>query len=369
MGYDHLPEQTWRHLDTMQFGAIEHCRLPRVRCAVYGVKTLKAPWGNGRGFTLAFEAFAIWFLQAVGSTEQARKCLRLSWRQAQRMMRRAVEAGLARRTLETSDVRAVGLDEKSFLRGNRYATILYSHDMKCVFEVVEGRSSAAGKAVLQRAIPEALRGEVKAVSMVFRRLTQKPYARSWQTRTSSPTDFTLPNASVRPSIKFGITNCPPSLSPAVMYSKTTRFLWLKDCCHLCETEIARHDALIRSDLKTATAWHLREAFKHFFQCATRQATSHYFSVWLSWVHQSSLPPMKRLARTLLSHLQPLLNYIHCGYLTNARAEGFNSKIQTIKTSARGFATSTISALPFFFTVVVSLLAHSNCRRTQLRINA
>ena len=46
--------------------------------------------------------------------------------------------------------------------------------------------------------------------------------------------------------------------------------------------------------------------------------------------------MKRLARTLLSLLQPLLNYIHCGHLTNARAEGFNSKIQAIKASARGF---------------------------------
>ena len=45
---------------------------------------------------------------------------------------------------------------------------------------------------------------------------------------------------------------------------------------------------------------------------------------------------ERLARTLLSHLQPLLNYIHCGHLTNARAEGFNSKIQAIKASARGF---------------------------------
>lgn len=55
-------------------------------------------------------------------------------------VRRAVEAGLVRRTLEKSDVRAVGLDEKSFLRVNRCATILYSHDMKCVFEVVEGWS-------------------------------------------------------------------------------------------------------------------------------------------------------------------------------------------------------------------------------------
>lgn len=80
------------------------------------------------------------------------------------------EAGLARRTLEKSDVRAVGLDEKSFLRGNRYATILYSHDMKCVFEVVEGWSSVVGKGT----IPEALRGEVKAVSMDL----SAPYAKA-----------------------------------------------------------------------------------------------------------------------------------------------------------------------------------------------
>ncbi len=30
--YDHREERRWRHLDTMQFQTILHCRIPRVDC-------------------------------------------------------------------------------------------------------------------------------------------------------------------------------------------------------------------------------------------------------------------------------------------------------------------------------------------------
>ncbi|MBT9171449.1 MAG: hypothetical protein DDT18_01825 [Actinobacteria bacterium] len=36
--YDHREERKWRHLDTMQFQTILHCRIPRVNCSEHGVK-------------------------------------------------------------------------------------------------------------------------------------------------------------------------------------------------------------------------------------------------------------------------------------------------------------------------------------------
>ena len=34
--FDHLPERTWRHLDTCGFQTFLHARLPRVKCALDG---------------------------------------------------------------------------------------------------------------------------------------------------------------------------------------------------------------------------------------------------------------------------------------------------------------------------------------------
>ena len=45
--------------------------------------------------------------------------------------------------------------------------------------------------------------------------------------------------------------------------------------------------------------------------------------------------MRRVARMVKGHLEGLVNVIHHG-VTNARAEGINSRIQWIKYTARGF---------------------------------
>ena len=57
--------------------------------------------------------------------------------------------------------------------------------------------------------------------------------------------------------------------------------------------------------------------------------------WYSWAIRSRLEPMKRVARMIKSHLEGIVNAIFHG-MTNARAEGINSRIQWIKYTARGF---------------------------------
>lgn len=75
-------------------------------------ENIEAPWEGSLGFTLRFEAFAINVSLAAGSVEQARKCLRVSWKQAHDIMARAVEEGLVKRKLEQTHVRARGIFEK-----------------------------------------------------------------------------------------------------------------------------------------------------------------------------------------------------------------------------------------------------------------
>lgn len=51
--------------------------------------------------------------------------------------------------------------------------------------------------------------------------------------------------------------------------------------------------------------------------------------------KSNLPEMKKIAKMLAKHLDGLLNFT-AFRITNAVTEGFNSKIQAIKSEARGF---------------------------------
>jgi transposase len=76
-------------------------------------RMVRVPWAEDRSrFTSMFESFAIRVLLASASLQAGCQILHISWDQAQQIMERAVERGLARRKIEA--LRYVGLDEKSF---------------------------------------------------------------------------------------------------------------------------------------------------------------------------------------------------------------------------------------------------------------
>ena len=61
----------------------------------------------------------------------------------------------------------------------------------------------------------------------------------------------------------------------------------------------------------------------------------YFTAWYFWATHSRLAPIIEAAKTLTRHLPNLLTYFTHG-ITNAMAEGINSKIQTVKLMACGY---------------------------------
>ena len=61
----------------------------------------------------------------------------------------------------------------------------------------------------------------------------------------------------------------------------------------------------------------------------------FFKKWYGWAIRSRLAPIKRVARTLKARLENIVSYFR-HRITNASAEGLNSKIQSLKSAARGF---------------------------------
>ncbi len=160
---DLAAERTWRHLDLKQFETLIRARVPRCTCKRCGVKTTVVPWaGKHSRFTLLFEAFAIKVLSACSSVKRAAELLKLDWDTAHAIMGRAVERGLKRRS--TEEVKYVGMDEKSFLRGQNYVSVLTDLDVSRVLEVVPGRTEESATE-LWKSLPNSQLKQIKAVSL------------------------------------------------------------------------------------------------------------------------------------------------------------------------------------------------------------
>ena len=332
---DHAPERTWRHLDTMQFETLLRARTPRSKCQACGVKTTAVPWaGKHSRFTLMFEAFAIEVLQACGNIQGAALLLGLDWNSVHRIMERAVERGLACRELES--LQYVGLDEKSFRRGHSYVSILTDLTGSRVLEVVEDRTEEAADKLWDSLTDEqAEQIEAVAVDMwpAFANSIKKnvPEAEIVHDRFHISKHL---NEAVD-KVRRGEHKMLKSAGNDTLTG--SKQLWLFNPENMSEDRWIEFEALKDQELKTSRAWAIKEQFRWFWEYRYPGNARKFFDRWYGWAVRSRLKPVSAVAKMLKRHLDNTLTYFRHG-ITNAMSEGFNSRIQSIKSQARGFRT-------------------------------
>lgn len=332
--HDHAPERTWRHLDTMQFETVLHASPPRTDCPEHGVKTAEVPWaGRHARFTWLFEAFAIEVVLACRTISDAERLLRLDWHAIQEIMERAVGRGLARRG--EKDIDWIGIDEKSFLKGQRFATLVTDIEGKRVLDVVEGRSAESAEEVLGKALTPAQREMVCGVAMDL----SAPFKKA--------AEKMLPNADIVLD-RFHVSQLLGDAVDAVRRQEArrlqrehdrrlakTRWLWLKPLEHLAPECEARLRDLLKSGFEVGKAWSVKETFRGFWTRRSKDFAESFFRMWHQEALKTALRPVVKAANTLERNLRFLLNY-YDSFISNAIAEGFNSKIQAMKADARGY---------------------------------
>lgn len=332
--YDHQHERTWRHMDTMQYECYLHSCTPRVKCDLHGVLNMKIPWAEKYSrFSLLLERHAIKVIKASRNIEEARKLLKMNWRQVQGIMSRAVERGMENR--KDDEIPWLGVDEKSFRKGQDYVSLAYDIDQRCVIDVVEGRDEKAARKLLNKALTPKQQEMVCGVAM------------DMSSAFISVVEDLLPHADIVHD-RFHVSQ---HLNDAVDQTRRqenrimatendkrltgTKYIWLKGMEHMSDENMARLEALKNMELKTAKAWALKEMFKHFWDRRNEDYARHYFDFWFKQVTESGLKQMKKVAAMLKKNLHNILSYFS-SYITNALAEGMNSKIQAMKANARGF---------------------------------
>lgn len=330
---DHREERTWRHLDTMQFETLVKCRVPRSDCPVHGVKTIRIPWAGPRSqFTLLFERFAIEVLLTARSIVKAQEILRISWDQAQRIQELAVERGLARRKLE--GLRYAGMDEKSFGRGHDYVSVMTDIERGRVLDVVKDREKESAD-LLWKTLPEEQRQGIEAVAMDM----WDPYMAA--ARENAPqADIVHDKFHVAKYLGKSVDDVRKKEHRELRADGSelltgTKYVWLTNPDNWNEKQKTAFQSLKRDGLKVARAWAIKEAFATFWGYTYEGSATKFFQRWYFWATHSRLTPVCEMAKTLKRHLAGLLTYLR-HRITNAVTEGLNSKIQNLKSNARGF---------------------------------
>jgi transposase len=331
--YDHREERAWRHLDTMQFKTLLIAAVPRADCIEHGVKSIDVPWADLKSrFTLLFERFAIDVLLSASSQTKAAELLGLSWDEVHAIQERAVRRGM--KTRDLSGISYLGIDEKSFLKGHSYASLVYDLEGARVLEVIKDRTEEAAKELLNT-IPEEIRGEIKAVAADM----WKPY--------EAAIASTMPRAEIVHD-KFHVVGYLNKAIDTVRKQenkslkqngsdllKGTRYTWLKNPENWSEKDEATFEDLKETGLKVTRAWSIVQTFIPIWDYIYERPARKFFDKWYFWATHSRLKPIVDVAKMIKRHLDNILTFLK-HRITNAASEGLNSKIQAVKAAARGF---------------------------------
>ncbi|OWP57516.1 MAG: hypothetical protein B2I17_00005, partial [Thermoplasmatales archaeon B_DKE] len=97
----------------------------------------------------------------------------------------------------------------------------------------------------------------------------------------------------------------------------------------------KYNELKRSNLQTGKAYSMKENIRDLWNAPSIESARKYWDSWYNWIIHSSVDAMKDVARMMKVHIRNILNYFN-HKITNARAEGINSKIALIQKMAYGY---------------------------------
>lgn len=333
--YDHTAARRWRHLDTMQFRTILHAQPPRVKCVEHGVKQARLPWAekNSR-FTIFFERFAIDALLASQTVKGAQGILRTSWDETWHILKKAVARGKARKRREPMP--RIGIDEKAFRKGQNYITLIYDLDRSTVEAISDGNDTESGNACFSQLSPRQ-RESVEAIAMDMSAAFVK----------SAKQNITLAESKIVHD-RFHVMKLASEAVDKIRRGEHrqlqrdgddrltgTRYLWLTSQENLSADQKARFDLVFKRELETGKAWAYKEMLRDLWHHTDAANAAVFFGDWYRRVIHTKLDPLKKVARTIKERLANVVSY--CTHnITNAVAEGINSKIMSIKRRVGGY---------------------------------
>jgi len=109
--------------------------------------------------------------------------------------------------------------------------------------------------------------------------------------------------------------------------------------------------LLNGKLATARAWALKDLFEHFWSYKSVRCAGEFLEYWTWRALRSRIEPMKKVARTLRSHEDLLMNWFKAkGEISSGAVEGLNNKIRVVTRRSYGFRTYDAMEIALYHTL-------------------
>lgn len=352
-GYDHLPERSWEFVPVYNVAVEWRYKPRRVECLEHGVVVEYMPWSEGkREMTVSMMQFLANWARRLSWKETAR-IFKVKWQSVRRAVEWIVDWGLKHRDL--TGIKAIGVDEIQYRKGMKsgnFVTLIYQIDAHCrrLLWVGQKRKTATLKAGL-RSLGEVVlsgilyvcsdmwKGYLKAIRQVLPAAVHMIDRFHVVQRMNQALDDVRRKESASKA------------KPAAAKLKKMRWALLKRGNRVLGKARIKLHALLASRTKTARAYILKEAFQHFWTYSSPTWARGFLSQWITRAKRSRIKQMIKVAETLQSHQELIINWITARReIRSGAVEGFNNKARVLTKRSYGFRTFDVLQLALFHTL-------------------
>ena len=355
-GYDRLPERPWLFVPLWGIVTWFLYAPRRVECPEHGVVVEHIPWSEGkRPVTKAMMCFLAHWARRLSWRETAR-AFHTSWECVYRSVEWFVQWGLAHRKLQ--GVEAIGVDEIHWgksKRADNFLTVIYQIDRHCrrLLWVGKRRTQATLRRGLKALGTEVVQGLRFVCSDMWR-----PYLGVIAAQANQALHV-LDRFHITSQLNQALDQVRRAESGQLRTAgrreaerlKNMRWKLLRRASRVrgrAKRELGR---LLGTKLVTARAWALKDLFEHFWTYKSLRCAGDFLHFWTWRALRSRIEPMKRVARTLRSHEELILNWFRAkGEISAAAVEGLNNKIRVVTRRSYGFRTYEAMEIALYHTL-------------------
>jgi len=325
----------WRHLDLGSSRCVIESELRLLRCSDCGVHLEAVPWARaGAHHTRDFEDTVAWLAQQMAKTPIA-GLLRIGWDTVGRIVERVVSERIDQRRLD--GLVAIGCDEISYRRGQRYLTSIVDHRSGAIVWCAPGRNAQTLQGFFDELGPERVKS-IRAVSIDMSGGYEKAIRESAAAAEVCFDPFHVVRLAQRAvdQVRRDEWNAHErSHTPTGKWIKGTRWSLLKSPEKQTIDQLAKLGEVQQANRPLYRAFLLKEELRVLYQLEDPALSPAHLDAWLTWASRSRLEPFIKLARTIRRHRDGILAAIRLG-LNNGRLEGLNSRIRLISHRSFGF---------------------------------
>ncbi len=240
-----------------------------------------------------------------------------------------------RRGHKIRKLKMIGIDEISYCKGRKYATIVYDLERSCVVWIGQGKARETIDRFFKEKLSEYQRKQIVSgccdMSETFIGAIEK-----W-----------CPNATLTLD-RFHIVK---ALNEAVdevrkeewrkadklgkKALKGLRWLIYRHSSNRSVEDTQTLKSLYMGNRRIHRSWVLKEEFEQFWEFSDIKQAEEFLDSWCKTAMRSRLESVKTFIKTIRRHKHRLLPFVE-NRLTNAAAEGLNRIIKIVKNRASGF---------------------------------